>query len=172
MNSFVVSTTFPLTSPSIDKRLHPAEALGSSRGMTVSSLPWSHYPLSLTFFSIWLDHPIHHTHLHWWFCFLPSAGPWLHYVPLGPGQHISMVLSTGSGSGSVSCSVMSNSLRLHGLSPTRLLCPWSFLGKNTGVGCHSLLQCFFPTQGSNPGLLHCRQILCHLSHRVSLVYCK
>jgi len=35
-------------------------------------------------------------------------------------------------------------------------------GKNTGVGCHALLQRIFPTQGSNPGLLHCRQILYHL----------
>ena len=38
-------------------------------------------------------------------------------------------------------------------------------GKNTGVDCHSILQGIFPTQGSNPGLLHCRQILCHLSHQ-------
>ena len=36
-------------------------------------------------------------------------------------------------------------------------------GKNTGVGCHALLQGIFPTQGSNPGLLHCRQILYSLS---------
>ena len=36
-----------------------------------------------------------------------------------------------------------------------------------GVGCHSLLQEIFPTQGSNPGLLHCRQILYHLSHQGS-----
>ena len=41
----------------------------------------------------------------------------------------------------------------------RLLCPWVSLGKNTGVGCHSLLQGILPTQGWNPGLLHCRQIL-------------
>ena len=34
---------------------------------------------------------------------------------------------------------------------------------NTGVGCHSLFQGIFPTQGSNPGLPHCRQILYHLS---------
>ena len=40
-----------------------------------------------------------------------------------------------------------------------------FLSKNTGVGRHSLLQGIFPTQGSNPGLLHCRQILYCLSHR-------
>ena len=40
-------------------------------------------------------------------------------------------------------------------------------GKNTGVGCHSLLQGIFPTQESNPGLPHCRQILHHLSHQGS-----
>ena len=47
---------------------------------------------------------------------------------------------------------------------TRLLCPWSSLDKNTGVGCHALLQGIFVTQGSNPQflcLLHCRRILCH-----------
>ena len=38
-------------------------------------------------------------------------------------------------------------------------------GKNTGVGCHALLQGIFPTQGSNPGLLHYRWILYHLSHQ-------
>ena len=36
--------------------------------------------------------------------------------------------------------------------------------KNTGVGCHALLQGIFPTQGSNPGLQHCRRILYLLSH--------
>ena len=40
-------------------------------------------------------------------------------------------------------------------------------GKNTGVGCHALLQGIFPTQGLNPGLPHCRQILYHLSHQKS-----
>ena len=40
-------------------------------------------------------------------------------------------------------------------------------GKNTGVGCHSLLQGIFPNQGSNLGLLNCRQILYHLSHQES-----
>ena len=38
-------------------------------------------------------------------------------------------------------------------------------GKSTGVSCHSLLQGIFLTQGSNLGLLHCRQILYHLSHQ-------
>ena len=49
----------------------------------------------------------------------------------------------------------------------RLLCPWDFPGKNTGVGCHFLLQGIFPTQRLNPGLLHCRLILYHLSHQWS-----
>ena len=42
-----------------------------------------------------------------------------------------------------------------------------FSGKNTGVGCHSLLQEIFPTQQLNPDLLHCRQILYYLSHQGS-----
>ena len=40
----------------------------------------------------------------------------------------------------VSHSVVSESLQLHGLQPTRLLCPWNSPGKNTLVGCHDLLQ--------------------------------
>ena len=58
-----------------------------------------------------------------------------------------------------SCSVMSDSLRPHGLYPTRLLHPWDSPRKNTGVGCHLLLQGIFQTQGSIPGLPHCRQTL-------------
>ena len=42
---------------------------------------------------------------------------------------------------------------------TRILCLWDFPGKNIGMGCLFLLQGFFPTQGSNSGLLDCRQIL-------------
>ena len=40
-------------------------------------------------------------------------------------------------------------------------CPWTVfsMDKNTGVGCHAFLQCIFPTQGSNPGLPHCKWIL-------------
>ena len=52
----------------------------------------------------------------------------------------------------------------------RLLRPRDFLGKSTGVGCHFLLQGFFPTQGSNPGLPHCRQMLYRLSHQGSPDY--
>ena len=66
---------------------------------------------------------------------------------------------------SVSDLVVSNSLWPHGLWPTRLLCPWDSPGKNTGVCSHSLLQGIFLTQGSNSGLLHCRQILYCLSHQ-------
>ena len=62
---------------------------------------------------------------------------------------------------------MSDSLRPHGLQPTRLLCPWNNPGQNTGVGCHSLLQGIFPTQGSNLGLQHRRQTLYHLNHQGS-----
>ena len=46
-------------------------------------------------------------------------------------------------------------------------CPWNSSGKNTGMGCHFLLQWIFPTQESNLGLPHCRQILYHLSHQGS-----
>ena len=44
----------------------------------------------------------------------------------------------------------------HGLQPARLLCPWDFPGKNTGVGCHFLLQGIILIHKSNPGLLHCK----------------
>ena len=70
----------------------------------------------------------------------------------------------------VRCTVhsgMSDSLPPHGLYPARLLCPWDSPGKNTGVGCHTLLQGIFPTQGSNPHLAHYRRILYHLSHQGS-----
>ena len=65
-------------------------------------------------------------------------------------------------------SIVSDSLRPHGLQPTRLLHPQDFPGKRTGVGCHFLLQGIFLTQGSNPGLPHCRQTLYHLSHQGNL----
>ena len=52
------------------------------------------------------------------------------------------------------CSAVSDSFGLRELSPTRLLCPWDPPGKNNKMGCHSLLQEMFLTQGSNPPLLH------------------
>ena len=54
---------------------------------------------------------------------------------------------------SVSRSVVSNSLRLHELQPTRLLCPWSSAGKDTGVGFHFLLQENLLDPGIEPGSL-------------------
>ena len=68
---------------------------------------------------------------------------------------------------SESHSVVSNSLRPYGLQPARFLCPWNSPGKNTAVGCCSLLQGIVPTQGSNPCLSHCRQIPYCLSHQGS-----
>ena len=66
---------------------------------------------------------------------------------------------------SVHCSVMSNSLWPHGLQPTRLLYPRDFLGKNTWVGSHSLLQGIFPTQRLNLCLRHFGQNLYHCSDK-------
>ena len=63
--------------------------------------------------------------------------------PLLPGQE----------SQSESCSVVSDSSRPHGI-----YSPWNSPGQNTVVGSLSLLQGIFPTQGSNPGLPHCRQV--------------
>ena len=63
---------------------------------------------------------------------------------------------------------MTDSVQPHVLQLTKLFCSWDSSGKNAGMGCHSLLQGIVLTQGSNPGLLHCRQILYHLSHQGSL----
>ena len=54
------------------------------------------------------------------------------------------------------------------LQPHGLYIPWSSPGQDTEVGSPSLLQGIFPTQGSNPGLPLCRQILYQLSHKGSL----
>ena len=63
---------------------------------------------------------------------------------------------------SESCSVVSDSLQHHGLYSS-----WNSPGQNTGVGSCSLLQGIFPTEGSNPGFLHCRWILYQLSQQGS-----
>ena len=81
--------------------------------------------------------------------------------PSSPSVHKSVLyiwVSNESGS----CSVMSNSLWPHGLYSS-----WNSPGQNTGVGSLSLLQGSFPTQGSNPGLLHWGWILYQLSHKGS-----
>ena len=58
--------------------------------------------------------------------------------------------------------VVSNSLQLH-----RLYSPWNSLGQHAGLSSLSLLQGIFPTQGLNPGILHCRQFLYQLSYKGS-----
>ena len=79
----------------------------------------------------------------------PSRGRPPTPAPPGPLPASSLVESE-----SESHSVMSNSAT-----------PWNSPGQNTGVGSRSLLQGIFPTQGSNPGLFHCRQILHQLTHQ-------
>ena len=59
---------------------------------------------------------------------------------------------------SVSHSVVSDSLWPYRLWPARFFCPWNSPSRNTEVGSHSLLPGIFPTQGSNPGLLHCGRV--------------
>ena len=54
--------------------------------------------------------------------------------------------------------------------PHGLYGPWNSPGQNTGVGSLSLLQGIFPTQGLNPGLRHCRQILYHWATKEAHLY--
>ena len=88
-------------------------------------------------------------------------------VNCGLTDNIIHQLSTAPGekSESESYSVTSDSLRSHGLFLARILCPLNSPGKNTGVGCHSLLQGIFQTHGSNPDLPNFRQFFtiweCH-----------
>ena len=90
----------------------------------------------------------------------------------------SLETEAGIGLTVFSCSVVSDSLRSHGLQPTRLLCPWDSPSKNTGADCHFLLQGIFPTQESKLHLLclfHWQADslpLCHLgspSNRVPVI---
>ena len=57
------------------------------------------------------------------------------------------------------------------LQPHELYSPWNSLGQNTGVDSRSLLQVIFSTQGSNPGLPHCRQILYQLNYQMCYLPC-
>ena len=85
--------------------------------------------------------------------------------PLDAGNALSPVRTTKNVL--CCCSVVSDSLRPHGLQPARLLCPWNFPGKNTGVGCHFLLPGIFLTQGSNLCPLHWQANSLLLSHQGS-----
>ena len=82
----------------------------------------------------------------------------MHFPPVLPN----VLLARRREKESVSHSVVSDSLRPHGL-----YSPWNSPGQNTGAGSLSLLQRIFPTQGSNRGLPHCGQILYQLSHQGS-----
>ena len=105
----------------------------------------------------------------------PSASvPWLHSLTsLGPGtshtptteHRLSLCSRTPAHPSSVTAPQACLTLQPRGLQPARPLCAWSSPGKSAGVGCHALLQGVFPTQGWNPGLLHCRQSLGPLSHQ-------
>ena len=91
----------------------------------------------------------------------PSKGVWRGFLFL---ENSAMCLLAGMTT-CESCSVVSDSLRLHGL-----YSPWNSPGQNTGVGSLSLLQGIFPAQGSNWGLLHCRWILYQLSYHDKHAY--
>ena len=67
---------------------------------------------------------------------------------------MSILLAKNREVGSSSCSVVFYCLWPHGLEPTRLHCPWNSPGKNTRVGCHTLLQGLFLTQGLNLSVPH------------------
>ena len=67
----------------------------------------------------------------------------------------------------LSHSVVSNSFWSHGLQPARLLRPWNSPGQNIGVGSRSHLQGVVPTQGSNPGFLHCSGFFTGPNHQGS-----
>ena len=73
--------------------------------------------------------------------------------------------------------ILSGSVVCNSLDPMDLSLPGSSVrgdspGKNPGVGCPALLQGIFPTQGQNPGLLHCRRILYPLNHQGRPLYRK
>ena len=89
-----------------------------------------------------------------------QGGPWWLRCKESTCQWVNHHMITEVEKWKWSCSVVSDSLRPHGLYSL-----WNSPGQNTGVGSLSLLQGIFPTQGSNPGLLHRRWILYQLSHQ-------
>ena len=117
----------------------------------------------------------------WTFHLLLTNAPWFPHIYHGGSPHLtrvslpnapwSSIIHFPLGAYMCACSVASvrsDSLRPYGLWPTRLLCAWESPGKNTGVGCHGLLQGIFPAQGSNPRLLYYRWILYHWATREAL----
>ena len=96
---------------------------------------------------------------------ISGMGSWWAGRPPGSGSKWTLRVLQAVGASIFCClvseshSVLSDSLRPHGLHP------WNSPGQNTGVGSLSLLQRIFPTQEPNPDLPHCRQILYQLSHK-------
>ena len=90
----------------------------------------------------------------------PYAGPfntWLHYDFHGPWALLYIFVYCLYIILYICCAQSLSHVQLFvtlGWEPARLLCPWNFPGNNTGVGCHFFLQGIFPTQKSNPCLLH------------------
>ena len=82
----------------------------------------------------------------------PSPGDLLNLGIEPVSSALAGVFFTTESSGSISCSAVSDSLPSHGLQPAKPLCPWNSPSKNTGVGCHFLLQGIFSTQGSKLGI--------------------
>ena len=68
-----------------------------------------------------------------------------HKIVTGDLPHARLCSGNADNGGGLVASVMSDSVRLHGLQPAKLFCLWNSLGKNTGVGCHFLRQGIFPT---------------------------
>ena len=115
--------------------------------------------------NICIFHSLKTKDLIWIHCFLTHATSKNLNQAVWLVKLITIFLLLKEKSESVSCSVVSDSLRFYGLQPIRLPCPWNSPGKSTGVGCHFLLQRIFLTQGLNQGCLHCKWILYHLSHQ-------
>ena len=94
-----------------------------------------------------------------------SAFPYLCFIMSSSVQSILLFWCISPNAGFLFLFLLEYEVKVKLLSHVRLfaapwvLRPWDSPGKNTGVGCHFLLQGIFPTQGSNPGLPHCRQML-------------
>ena len=131
--------------------------------------PFSHSLLQFGTAASWTWFPVGHTFPVWvvfisWFSplfwissshkFIKRVHEWQDFQTFCVWKYL-LNLHTWLTSMCVSHSVVSDSLQPHGLQLTRPLCPWNSPGKNTRVGCHSLLQGIFPTQGMKLGLLHC-----------------
>ena len=107
------------------------------------------------------------------FCIFWGFWPWFLFQTFSDNFKVSKMLHGVIKTIYVGCvcvghSVVSDSLWPHRLQPVRLLCPWSFPGKNTRVGCHFLLQGIFPTERPNLHLLrllHWQAGSLPLSHR-------